>query len=142
MVELPQAHRIKSSILYFFILQINMFWNIVNTIVLIVLQSMKVHQYPASKVDREFSIVAPFLLFFLSYVKISLAKPGNRSENFILIIISLVLMVPCIIMDVYFLVWQPYCWSWESPFHYVSIGIEVIFFFFSIIMAIVFLLKK
>ena len=141
-MELPPAHRVRSSIFYYFLLQLNQLWNIVNTIILIVLQALKFYNYPASKVDREFQMVAPFLLFVLVYAKIALAKPGNRSESFLFIILAIIFMIPSIIMDVYFLVWQPYLWSWEEPFHYVSIVFECIFFLFSIVMIIIFILKK
>ena len=103
---------------------------------------MKLYNYPMSKLDKEFQMVAPFLLFVLEFAKIQLAKPGNRSESFLFVIFGLILMIPCIIMDVYFLIWQPYVWSWEEPFHYVSIVFECIFFLFSIVMIIIFILKK
>ena len=141
-MELPPAHRVRSSVFYYFLLQLNQLWNIVNTIILIVLQGMKLYNYPMSKLDKEFQMVAPFLLFVLEFAKIQLAKPGNRSESFLFVIFGLILMIPCIIMDVYFLIWQPYVWSWEEPFHYVSIIFECIFFLFSIVMIIIFILKK
>ena len=141
-MELPPSHRIRSSVFYYFLLQFNQLWNIVLTIILIVLQAIKLHSYPAGKVDREFQMVAPFLLFFLVFVRISLAKPGNRSESFVFILLSFIFMIPSIIMDVYFITWQPYVWSWELPLHIISLILEGIFFLFSIILVIVFLLKK
>ena len=141
-MELPPAHRVRSSIFYYFVLQLNMLWNVVNTIILIVLQALKLYTYPASKLDREFQMVAPFLLFVLVCAKIAFAKPGNRSESFLFIILAIVFMIPSVVMDVYFLIWQPYVWSWEEPLHYVSIAFEGIFLIFSIVMIIIFILKK
>jgi hypothetical protein len=51
-------------------------------------------------------------------------------------------MIPCIIMDVYFICWQPYLYFWEFILHIISIVIEGIFFIFTLVLLILFILKK
>lgn len=140
--RLPPTHKIRSSVFYYFLLQIMWLWNLIDTVVLIVLQSMKLYQFPAPQAARNFAMVAPFLLCLFYCIRLWMATPGNRSEKWLLLLLSLLFMIGCVLMDIYFIIWQPYLWKWEFPFHIVSIVFEVIYFLFTCLMIIVFLAKK
>lgn len=141
-IPLPPQHRIKSNVFYYFAILLNQFWNIVATIVFVVFQSLKLYYYPMTKGRHDFTMCAPFLWFAFNIIKSTSAKYGNRSENSPLIIVALLFGIGCILMEVYFLVWQPYLFRWESPFHFVSIIIDAIVFLFSIVMMIMFVISK
>ena len=138
-MELPPTHRVRSSFFYFLILQIDWIWNFVNTIVILVLQSLKVYSFPMTYNSMVFSVIAPLFLCVLCLLKINIAKPGNRSESSFLIIIAILFCLGCGFMDIYFIYWQPYEWSWELTFHIISLVMEGIIFLFSCLMMIVFL---
>ena len=137
----PVLHTVLSSVFYFFIIQLDWFWNIVDTIILAVIQAMKIYQFPATDFHRDFSMTAPFFLFVLCSIKLWCAKPGNRSESPLLMGFAIFFCITCIVMDIYFIVLQPYIWSWELPFHIVSLILEGIILLFSILMLIVFIVK-
>lgn len=140
--ELPPMHHYKSSIIYYFFILLLHFWNIASTICLIVIQSLKLYYFPSPKSDRDFSMVAPFLLFLVNVIKLICAKYGNRSEYLVLSIVAAVLTVFSIFLNAYFIAWQIYVWHWELPIVIISIILNCIFLIITIILIIYFALKK
>ncbi|OHT01973.1 hypothetical protein TRFO_31049 [Tritrichomonas foetus] len=141
-MQLPPWHHYKSNVLYYFLILLFHFWNFASTIVLIVIQALKIYYFPAPKAAKEFSMVAPFFWFVVNVIKLQCAKYGNRSEHLLLTIIATVLSVGSILIGVYFLVWQIYVWRWEPPFIYISIGFDCVLIVFSIILIILFAVKN
>lgn len=140
--ELPPKHRYKSHIFYYFCILFGHFWNLLSTIFLVVFQSLKLYYFPAPKIDREFSMVAPFLLFAINFTKFIFAKYGNRSEHLISIIIATVLIVVSIFLNIYFIAWQVYVWSWELPIVIISLIFNILFLIYTIIIIIFFAVKR
>lgn len=140
--QLPAFHIIKSNIFYYFIIMISHLWNVVCTIILIVLQSLKLYHFPGPTAARNFSMVAPFLWFIINIIKLQLGKLGNQSENLPLIIATLVLTIGSIFFGLYFILWQLYVWSWELPIIIVSMIFDGILLIFSIILIIMFAIKN
>jgi hypothetical protein len=137
----PVKHNMLSSIFYFFLLQFNWIWNIVNTVIIAIIQAMKIYQFPLKDVHRDFLMTTPFVLFVLCAIKIGFAKSGNRGESALYMAFAIFFTLTCIAMDVYLIAFQPYLWGWELPFHIISIIIEGIIFLFSVLMLIVFIAK-
>lgn len=139
---LPQKHHYKSSIFYYFIILFFHFWNFFSTICLIVIQSLKLYYFPSPKAARDWSMVAPFLLFVINIIKLVCAKYGNRLENAIFTIVAGVLAIGSIFLNAYFIAWQIYVWYWELPIVIISIVLNCIFLVFTIILIIFFLIRK
>jgi hypothetical protein len=137
-MELPPTHPSRSNVFYFFWLTFASFWNFVCSVIVIVLQSLKLYHFPAPPSARDFSMCAPFLVFFLNLGKIRAGKIANRSEHVVLMVFALIAAIGALLFDVYFLIWQPYVWTWEAPFHYVSIVVDAICILGSIILVILF----
>ncbi|KAK8891263.1 hypothetical protein M9Y10_028470 [Tritrichomonas musculus] len=140
--ELPPMHHIKSNVFYYFVILLEHVWNFASAICLIIIQSFKLYYFPGPKSARNFSIVAPFLLFFINFIKLLCAKYGNRSENLIFTIASAALYIGSVFLNVYFIVWQIYIWYWELPIVMVSMILDFLLFVFTIILIIVFFSKK
>lgn len=140
-MELPPTHPVKSNVFYFFWIVVAHLWNIVCTIILVVLFSLKHYYFPMTKAAADFCMVSPFLWFVVNLIKLQVGRFGNRSEHIPMMICALVLGICCILLEVYFLIWQPYLWSWEAPFHYVSICVDAIFVTFSLVLLIIFAIK-
>lgn len=141
MRDLPPLHRSRSSVFYFFLLQLLFFWNVAYTIASIVLQGMKIYQFPTPKAAGDFSMVAPFLQFVFFLIQYFTSRLGNRSENFIVLIIALVFAVGYIMMEVYYLAWQPYEWAGELPLRVFALVLEVIAFLLTCVMLIFFAVR-
>lgn len=142
MIQQQEPHRIRSSVYYYFFVQLNWLWVWINTIILIVLQSLKIYQFPAPNSAANFSIIAPFILFILEWTKLGFAKPGNTSEYTLYLFIALLVLIVCVLLEVYFVIWQPYLWSWELPLHIISFVFEGILFIFTILMLMVFMRRS
>ncbi|OHS97325.1 hypothetical protein TRFO_36528 [Tritrichomonas foetus] len=136
--NLPKTHRVRSNVFFYFLLCLTLFWDFVVTIISIVLQAFKLYYFFSPKSAGDFSMVAPFLWFFIAVIKYIVARDGNRSEHVLLMLCSLVLMAATIILEVYFILWQPYLWSWEAPLHYVSIALDALSAVFAIVLLIIF----
>jgi hypothetical protein len=122
--DLPPMHPSKSVVFIQFWFNLAALWNVVCTIILIVLQSLKLYNFPAPPAPRDFSMCAPFLWFLLNTWKVWAGKSGNRSEHLIMVISSICAAVGAILFEVYFLIWQPYLWYWEAPLHITSFVVE------------------
>ena len=139
---LPKTHNSRSSIIFYFLLCLTIFWDFVITIISIVLQALKLYNYPAPKSPNDFSMCAPFLWFLICYIKFQCGKHGNRSEHFGLMIAAIIFLIGSILFELYFIFWQPYLWSWEMPLHIVSIVLDGIAIIASIILMIIFIVAN
>jgi hypothetical protein len=137
-MELPETHLSKSNVFYYLILSLMSVWNVVCTIILIVLQSLKLHNFPNTTGDGNFSMCAPFLWFQDNLAKVWAGKASNRAEHFPMMIVCMVLTLGSILFEVYFIVWQPYLWAWEMPLHVISICFDVVIMIFSALLLIFF----
>ena len=137
----PVKHNVLSSIFYFFLVQFNWVWNVIDTVIIAIIQAQKIYQFPMKDVYRDFLMTSPFLLFVLCSIKLVLAKSGNRGESASYMGFAIFFTLTCIAMDIFYIGFQPYTWSWESPFHIISIVIEAIMFLFSVLMFLVFIVK-
>ena len=140
--NLPPTHKVRSNVFFYFILLLVIFWDFVATIISIVLQALKLYYFYAPTAPRNFSMIAPFLWFLICVIKFIASKLGNRSENITMMAIALVLIAGSIVMEVYFIIWQPYLWSWEFPIHIVSICLDGIIFVFGIVLIILFAVSR
>ena len=113
-------------------------WNIVFTIILITLQSLKYVKYPQTHGEKTFAIISPFLWCLLNVIKIYLLTRGNQSENIGFIIVGLLFCIFTIVLDVYFVIWQVYLWKWEMSIHVISIIIDAILFLLGVMMILIF----
>ena len=141
-MQLPPWHQIKSNVLFYFYTILCHLWNIIVTIFIIVLQAKKLYFFYAPASHENFSMVSPFLFFIINLIKLVLGKYGNRSENIPFLVAGIVFSIGSILMEVYFLIWQPYLWSYEAILHYISIVFDGIFIIFSIILIIIFAATK
>ena len=140
--NLPTTHKVRSNVFFYFLLILAMVWEFVITVIIVVLQALKLYYFQAPKSDFDFSMCAPFLWFVILVIRFVLARNGNRSEHVLLMVFSLIVTVAAIIMEVYFLIWQPYLWSWEAPLHYVSIIFDAIIAIFAIVLLIIFAISN
>ncbi|KAK8884360.1 hypothetical protein M9Y10_043470 [Tritrichomonas musculus] len=140
--NLPPTHKVRSNVFFYFILILVIFWDFVMAVISIVLQALKLYYFYAPTAPRNFSMVAPFLWFFICVLKFIASKKGNRSENITVSCIALVLIVGSIIMEIYFILWQPYLWRWEFPLHIVSIVLDGIILIFLIVLIIIFAVSR
>ena len=140
--NLPTTHKVRSNVFFYFLLILAMVWEFVITVIIVVLQALKLYYFQAPKSDFDFSMCAPFLWFVILVIRFVLARNGNRSEHVLLMVFSLIVTVAAIIMEVYFLIWQPYLWSWEAPLHYVSIVFDAIIAIFAIVLLIIFAISN
>jgi hypothetical protein len=140
-MELPATHPSKSVVFFHFWFNLVLLWSIVCTVILIVLQALKIYNFPAPPAHRDFSMCAPFLWFLLAIWKVLAGKAGNRSEHLLITVTALVAAIGAILFEVYFLIWQPYLWYWEQPLHITSIVFDGITIIFLIILIILFAMK-
>jgi type IV secretory pathway VirB2 component (pilin) len=138
-MELPQTHLSKSNVFYYLILSLMSVWNVICTIILVVLQSLKLYNFPVPRAAGDFSMCAPFLWFLDNLCKIWAGNAANRAEHVVVMIVCMVLTLGSILFEVYFLVWQPYVWAWESPLHIISICLDGIIMLFSALLLIFFI---
>lgn len=140
--SLPPTHKVRSNVFFYFILLLVILWDFVIAIISIVLQALKLYYFYAPTSPRNFSMVAPFLWFFICVLKFIASKYGNRSENITVTIFALVLIFGSVLMEIYFILWQPYLWSWEFPLHIVSIVLDGIIFIFAFVLLIIFAVSR
>lgn len=140
--SLPPTHKVRSNVFFYFILLLVILWDFVIACISVVLQALKLYNFYAPVTPRNFSMVAPFFWFLICVFKFIAAKNGNKSENISVTIVALVLIVGSILMEVYFMVWQPYLWKWEFPLHCVSVALDGIIFIFALVLLIIFAVSR
>jgi hypothetical protein len=137
-MEVPQTHLSKSNVFYYLILSLTSVWSVVCTNILIVLQSLKLYNFPVTAGDGNFSMCAPFLWFLINVCKIWAGKAANRAEHFLVMILCMVMALGSILFEIYFIIWQPYVWDWELPLHIISICLDGVIMLFSALLLIFF----
>lgn len=137
-MQLPPTHPVRSNVFYHFWLSIAQAWNFIGTCILVVIFALKHYNFPMTKSAADWCMISPFFWFVLNLIKISVGKMGNKSEHVIVMAIAIILGIVCVIMEIYFLAWQPYLWCWESPLHYVSLVIDGVMVVFSIVLVVLF----
>lgn len=140
-MKLESPHTVKSHVFYQFFVWIFHLWNLILSIITLVLVVRKVMLFWMKTGARDFNICSPFLLFIVNILKLELGGYGNRSEHIVLLVFACIFGLGSIAMDMYFILLQPYLWDWEIAVHSVATAWDCIFVIATIALIVIFAVK-
>jgi len=135
-MDLPGLGSVRSSVLYLFWVILSHFWNVACTIALLAVFVPKSIAFPMASWELSLNIASPLVWFALNLLKLACGRRGNRSEHAALMAAASVLGVCCILIEVYFIVWQPFLLRKELPLHCVSLVVDGVFVISSVVMVV------